>query len=312
MARLIEHVEVGRGYAPVEQRVAVVPRGERTAMPAPAPARVWAERRIETELGEYVVDGWPRDEEFTAAGRGPLLAQVNATGGPARWARRIAVSATPRARGYWTDHRIRAALTQLLAGRSEWPTHRELSAGGYAGLYAAMARRGRREWERELGFGERPGVAGAVRWSEPNVLSALTEFTRGRDTYPSRTEFQLAGLDGLHQAIRLHHGGHDHWARRLGLARGGRRAHRKTVARWTDALVEQRLRCLISDLELERYPLRREFVAAGESGLYRRIKVSEGHASWARRLGLKRPGVRGYDTSSQESATRTIFSESPS
>jgi hypothetical protein len=46
--------------------------------------------------------------------------------------------------------------------------------------------------------------------------------------------------------------------------------------------------------------------------LYRRIKVSEGHASWARRLGLQRPGVRGYDTSSQESATRTIFSESPS
>jgi hypothetical protein len=64
-----------------------------------------------------------------------------------------------------------------------------------------MARRGRREWERELGFGERPGVAGAVRWSEPNVLAALTEFTSGRETYPSRAEFQLAGLDGLHQAI---------------------------------------------------------------------------------------------------------------
>ena len=82
------------------------------------------------------------------------------------------------------------------------------------------------------------------------------------------------------------------WARRLGLPRNGRRPHHKTVLRWTDALVEARLRALATDLGEDRYPLQREFVAAGESGLYRHIKKTAGHASWARRLDLPRPTER--------------------
>jgi DNA invertase Pin-like site-specific DNA recombinase len=291
MARLIEHVEVSRGFAPVERRAAVLPRGRQTTMGSPGPPRLWGERRIEAALREYVADEWPRDEEFTADGRGPLLAQVHATGGPARWARRIAAAARPRARGYWSDDRIHASLTVLLAGRSRWPTHRELSAWGYSGLYAAMQRRGRRAWEAEFGFAG-PRGAGEAHWTEQNVSRALVEFTRGRKTYPSRAEFQLAGLDGLHQAIRLRHGGHDRWAQRLGLPRAGGRSHRKSVLRWTDALVEQRLRALVRDLGMDRYPLRREFLAAGEGGLYRRIKVTDGHASWARRVGVPRTSAQ--------------------
>lgn len=83
------------------ERVAVVPREARAAITPPASIRVWAERRIESELREYVVGGWPRDEEFTAAGRGPLLAQVNATGGPVRWARRIAVIKVSQGHSSW-------------------------------------------------------------------------------------------------------------------------------------------------------------------------------------------------------------------
>jgi Recombinase zinc beta ribbon domain/Recombinase len=92
-----------------------------------------------------------------------------------------------------TDEHIRAALTVLLSGRSSWPTHRELSAAGYAGLYAAMARRGRRAWEAEFGYADRPGIAGDTRWSESNVLVALSELTRERETYPSRAQFQVCG-----------------------------------------------------------------------------------------------------------------------
>ena len=209
------------------------------------------------------------------------------------WSRRIAVNDPPTCRrGHWTDEHIRTALTAALDGRRTWPTRRELSVLGYDGLYGAMARRGRREWEREFGFAGRAGLAGPTRWSEPNVLVALEDLARGCETYPTRADFQVAGLDGLHQAIRTHHGGHDRWARRLGLPRTTRRAQAKTVQRWTDALVEARLRALAADLSLDRYPLHREFVAAGESGLYRHIKRTAGHASWAHRLDLPRPTDR--------------------
>ena len=39
-------------------------------------------RRIETELRAFATEGWPDDEAFISAGRGPLLAQIQAGGGP--------------------------------------------------------------------------------------------------------------------------------------------------------------------------------------------------------------------------------------
>jgi site-specific DNA recombinase len=293
MGRLIEEVVIARGAGAVEARAAVVPRGTDAPMGPPAAPSRWKEQRIETELRGFATEGWPDDEAFISAGRGPLLAQIHATGGPVRWSRRIATTRPATcSRGYWTDPRIRAALVSLLDGRRTWPTRRELSALGYDGLYGAMARRGRRAWESEFGFAGRAGLAGPTRWSEPNVLAAMEELTRGCASYPSRAVFQAAGLDGLHQAIRTHHGGHDLWARRLALPRNGRRPHTKTVLRWTDVLVESRLRALAADLGVDRYPLQREFVAAGEGGLYRQIKKTAGHASWARRLDLPRPTER--------------------
>jgi hypothetical protein len=293
MSRALEHVIVRRGAAAVEERVRVHPRGEGPPVDPPPVPPPWDDDRIETELQEYTRNGWPPDEQFITDGRGPLLAQVHASGGPVRWSRRVAFRHAPRrTRGYWTDERIRTTLTTLMRDRTTWPTRREFCRLGYDGLYSAMDRLGRRAWEAEFGFEDRPGLAGPTRWSERNVLATLTALCRGRDTYPSRAEFQLAGLDGLHQAIRAHHGGHDEWAGRLGLLRAGGRAHRKTVARWTDSLIESRLRALIADLGLTRYPVQREFVAAGDGGLYRRIKTTRGHASWARRLDVPRPTTR--------------------
>ena len=293
IGRLIEDIVVARGAAAVETRASVVPRGADGPMAPPPAAARWDERRIETELRAFATDRWPDDEAFISAGHGPLLAQVHATGGPVRWARKLRVTDLPTCtRGSWTDARIQAALAALLEGLRTWPTRREFAALGYDGLYGAMARRGRRTWEREFGFDRRPGLAGPTRWTEPNVRAAMQELTRGCENYPSRAAFQSAGLDGLHQAIRAHHGGHDLWAARLGLPRNGRRPHHKTVLRWTDSLVEARLRALAADLGADRYPLQREFVAAGEGGLYRQIKKTAGHAWWARRLDLPRPTER--------------------
>ena len=90
IGRLIEGICIARGADPVEARASVVPRGADGPMdPPPAPPR-WDERRIETELRAFATEGWPDDEAFISAGRGPLLAQIQAGGGPIRWSRMIA------------------------------------------------------------------------------------------------------------------------------------------------------------------------------------------------------------------------------
>lgn len=294
MARLIGRVEVSRGEAPVDRRVVVRPRelAGGSVDVGPMKAR-WKTARVEAELRDFVGGEWPSDEQFIAAGRGPLLREVNASGGPAWWERIIEVSGAPaRPRGYWTDERIRAALSTLLAGRQSWPSRRELAALGYDGLHGAMRRRGRRNWEQEFGFAARPGLADGRSWTATNVEAALRELCRGCASYPSHTEFQVAGLDGLHQAIRARHGGHDKWARKLDLPRGGHRRQRQVVRRWTEDLIDEHLRELVATLSVERYPLEREFRAAGAGGLYRHIKLTRGHAWWAHRVELPRPTER--------------------
>jgi DNA invertase Pin-like site-specific DNA recombinase len=289
MARLIDEVMVSRGAAPVAQRVAIRARDSGEAVDVgPSTAR-WEDARIEAELREFASEAWPSDDEFIAAGRGPLLREVNATGGPPRWAGVIgAHGSIRRARGYWTEDRVRAALAVLLADRRTWPSRRGLAAVGYAGLCGAMDRRGHAAWASEFGFQARSRHTG-VRWSEQTIARALGELCRGRATYPSHVDFQTAGQDGLFQAIRSRHGGHERWARRVGLPRANHRPSVATVRRWSDELVDERLRQLIADLGLQRYPLVREFYAAGQGGLHRRIKATQGHAWWARRLELPRP-----------------------
>jgi hypothetical protein len=124
------------------------------------------------------------------------------------------------------------------------------------------------------------------------VTEALRQLCAGRSTYPSHAEFQIAGLDGLHQAIRARHGGHQLWADRFGLPRSGKRPPRPSVLRWTDDLVDERLRRVIAELGLDRYPLQRELYRVGEGGLHRHIKATRGHAWWAQQLGLRRVKVR--------------------
>jgi hypothetical protein len=74
----------------------------------------------------------------------------------------------------------------------------------------------------------------------------------------------------------------------MGLPRSRRTPPRPGVARWTDELVEQRLRRVIADLRLTRYPLQRELYSVGEGGLHRHIRATRGHSWWADRLGLPR------------------------
>ena len=218
-----------RGHAPVDlsqhgnRRGSLQPfdpGGTPQAQPGP-PVTAWHRQRIAAELAAflktYTPERWPSDEEFVFAGRGPLLRQINHTGGPLRWS--AATSLRPRRRAQWTDDRIRAALDIMLAGRTYWPTHPEFTALGLDGLYTVLARRGRREWAEEYGLRYRNTGGAAKRWTEPRVHKTLTRLCVGRDTYPSAGDFATAGLSGLYGAIAHRHGGHDRWAAKMGLPR---------------------------------------------------------------------------------------------
>jgi DNA invertase Pin-like site-specific DNA recombinase len=175
IATVVDCVFVVRGAAPASRRALIarrgdapvdLPAGERsvaTRGPLAAPERGWYRpanvRRhddacIVRELRAFIGAGpWPDDAVFQAAGRGPLLHEVELSGGPHRWARELRVDPPPvRTRGYWTDERVRQTLTVLVAERNAWPTRRELAALGLDGLHRAMARRGRDEWRRGFGF----------------------------------------------------------------------------------------------------------------------------------------------------------------
>lgn len=180
----------------------------------------WRKKRIATELADFLAlwneDRWPSDEEFVFAGRGPLLRQINQTGGPVRWG---GAALRPRRRSEWTDARIRAALDVILAGRTHWPTSAEFKALGLSGLYSVLERRGRRKWAEDYGLQYRKTGGAGERWTEASVREALTRLCAGRDTYPSDRDFAAAGLGGLYTTMARRYGGHDRWAGIMGLPR---------------------------------------------------------------------------------------------
>jgi hypothetical protein len=55
------------------------------------------------------------------------------------------------------------------------------------------------------------------RWTDERVVRELREFVAGRDTFPSRPQFEAAGRGDLWNAIRRH-GGSALWAPRVGLS----------------------------------------------------------------------------------------------
>jgi hypothetical protein len=98
-----------------------------------------------------------------------------------------------------------------------WPSRQWLAERAGPELVAAIDRSGgARRWAEELGLPVRH--LRGQRWTPELIASALESLLAGRSTWPSRLEFERAGLSGLWFAI--HHGeGHATMAARFGLAR---------------------------------------------------------------------------------------------
>lgn len=120
----------------------------------------------------------------------------------------------------WDEQSIREALTEFLVGWDVWPTCEQFANGGAKGLRDALARfGGAQRWAQEMGLpgGDRPR-GGIQKWTEETIRQTLARFLGDRDTWPTRREFDEAGLHAFYEALQ-HHGGVEHWANEMGVVR---------------------------------------------------------------------------------------------
>ena len=113
---------------------------------------------------------------------------------------------------------LREELEEFLAGYEEWPSYREFQRRGKKGLRDRVTQDGgARFWARKLGLAyvERsPGYAPV--WTDERIRSDLSPFLSGRKVWPTRIEFEHAGLKPLRDAI-TRTGGPPRWAEEFGL-----------------------------------------------------------------------------------------------
>lgn len=131
--------------------------------------RYWTDERIAAELKRFLRGRkvWPRYVVFERAGKSGLYQAVSRYGGAELWAQRMGVKWLPRhgrTELSWTPERVRAALSELLADRSTWPSGEEFIEAGCLQLWRAIRRLGgERYWAAEFGLECRPQPSGALR-----------------------------------------------------------------------------------------------------------------------------------------------------
>jgi hypothetical protein len=193
------------------------------------PQPTWTEDRVRRELAT-VLNGdrrFPAAGEFERIGRRALWEAINRTGGPDRWALEFGASrANLRAgqRRTWTEQRIERRLRRFLGDRKEWPSVREFNEAGLASLFTAVDTYGGVDlWAGRMGVRRRPPRnpgRPARHWNAARIREELAQFCAGRQTWPTRREFESAGHLGLYRAAGKH-GGIRYWAEELGFSGNG-------------------------------------------------------------------------------------------
>lgn len=266
------------------------------------PRPAWTNAGIRRELEEFLhgATEWPSYRDFQRAGRQKLRDQVTRSGGPRLWAKRLKLPYRERKPGYapiWTEDRVRADLEEFLRGWSHWPSRLEFEAADRTALRDAIRRPGGPErWPAEFGLALQNLKAGSkLVWTDERIETELRAVLDGRDSWPTRREFERLGSLDLATAVS-HHGGMAYWAHRLGFkppprAGVGRPRH------WTD----ERIRAELEEFcrGQTTWPTEREFLAAGKAKLYTAACHYGGPPHWAAELGLVRtrrygpaPGAR--------------------
>ena len=232
--------EMGVSWTPSQRPTR---RREHPPSPPPQPHRPWpkwTEHTIALEL-ERFLDGrrdWPRHVEFVAAGQKGLYHAVLKHGGPHTWADRMGVEWVDRRGGRrWTETRVRQGLAEFLSERAVWPTRREFIDEGRRALFDAAGRFGGIErWRREFGLRRSPrpvrARTGANRhasapahpargrqrhWTDARIAEAIGPLVDQLGRWPTKREFQRAGLRNALKAA-YDHGGSARWRAHFGVS----------------------------------------------------------------------------------------------
>jgi hypothetical protein len=177
----------------------------------------------------------------------------------------------------WTEERITADLTALLADRSEWPARRVFEAVGQLHLHMVLRRYGGiRYWRERMGFGSTPP---ARTWTDGLIEERLHELLVGRDRWPAAKDFDAVGARDVYMAMRVR--GIPYWRTRIGLLPAAR------PLLWTEERVEAELRVFLAARTA--WPKHQEFKANGAGRLLGALEAHGGAAYWRTRMGCRLP-----------------------
>jgi hypothetical protein len=188
----------------------------------------------------------------------------------------------------WSEGRVRRELSQAWEGRDRWPTADEFRAMGLGQLRLAASAFGSPEvWAREIGvkfsLHQRRCCA---RWTAERIEATLRGLCAGSESWPTKPEFESAGLLGLYEAI-ARAGTRQHLAAKLGLSPPPEQGYHRGPNRWSEPAIESALAAFLAGHTV--WPTQPMFAAAGLGGLYQAItKAPGGHDLRAERHGLTR------------------------
>lgn len=167
-----------------------------------------------------------------------------------------------------------------------WPSRAEFERDGLTALRNAVNRTGGPDrWAAEFGL-PRQNRQSSIRrgWTPDAIEATLTELIGESNMWPTRREFEQAGLSGLLSAIYAGEGP-DYWARHFKVRRHrGASPGRRAI--WTEQRIWQDLEAFCAGREV--WPTEREFVDAGKRNLYSAASRKGGIGYWADQVGLPR------------------------
>jgi hypothetical protein len=191
----------------------------------------------------------------------------------------------------WTEERVHRELADYLAERDEWPSREEFERDGKTSLRNAVNRTGGPDrWATDLGVPRRTRLSGIRRgWTHELIERELKRVIGQSRTWPSRGEFEEAGLSSMLTSIYRHEGP-EYWARRFGVKQR-KASGRPTPTYWTQERIREELEAFCAGRAV--WPTEREFIDAGQRPLYGAASRRGGIAYWARQVGL--PRARYHD-----------------
>jgi hypothetical protein len=308
IAEVIDCVFVAKSGDPIEDRLFVCLRGRGPSpvaydpndtgpvapfQPDSCPVSARLRRHGTADLTELrnalaaFLDGhtvWPPFRHFQAHGQAILYAEAKRNGGPRYWASMLGLEYAPpiALRRAWPDDRIRSELQKYLGGRPSWPNWKQFIADHKRQLRVAIGWTGGTErWAEEMGVTPPPRGRSSEGWSYELVREGVRQLAGDSKSWPTRRQFEAAGLATLEQAIRRL-GVRERLLAELNLTRH--------YNRWTDDRIRETLDDLLEGRDT--WPNLGEFTKANLAGM-RAVLLQRGTLrTWAEHYGFEplRPG----------------------